>query len=477
MTPVPTDSAALPPLPSVLGPNMPLGSTDDANKAYEKLVNEGPDSLYAANYPELGGNLLLRAGGDITGDSLSNKTGAQLYPADRIQHQNASVGNWLWRQGTGVGSEADAMPTAWWINFGTYTREPLLGMLDLISDLPFLSGFTGVGTLGGGNLTVDAGGNAGVITRRGDIGATDAPRSEGLILAVGSTGRIDANGKLVLTGGGDLDLRVGGGLNPGADARSANGQQQHDLNGVLVNLRGSIGLLAGAIGGIDLQYQVQDLAEVRAYDPSHASAGSATGGLVVLPGDSAVNLFTRGDLVLGAAADPGRVPLQNSVPFSVGADDYDGSGLAWFSLWSDRTAITLFSAGGNLTPSTQLGELDRINMPMLGRNFSETDGRFVYPSTLHAIAASGKIYAGPSAVSSPNSQATNSPAYSMTLAPSLSGQLELLAANSIYAGAMRSISRAPTPPSYPPPSIRPFSAKRAARAMWAMAAPTASSLM
>ena len=193
----------LPDTNSVLGPN---GSD------YERFVDGGSDSTYAANYPWAGGNVLLRTGGDIVGDSLSAKSGAQLYPNDRVQQQNAGVGNWLWRQGSGSG--ADGAPVAWWINFGTYTHEPFLETFgNVIDDMPYLSGFTGIGTLGGGNLTVDAGGNAGTITRRGDAGATEAPRSEGLILAVGSTGRVDSTGQLVLTGGGDLNIRVGGGLN------------------------------------------------------------------------------------------------------------------------------------------------------------------------------------------------------------------------------------------------------------------------
>ena len=40
-----------------------------------------------------------------------------------------------------------------------------------------------------------------------------AARSQGLTAVVASTGRL-LDGNLVLTGGGDLDLRIGGSLNP-----------------------------------------------------------------------------------------------------------------------------------------------------------------------------------------------------------------------------------------------------------------------
>ncbi len=73
-------------------------------------------------------------------------------------------------------------------------------------------------------------------------------RSQGLLLAVGSTGRVGADGSLQLTGGGDLNLRVGGALNP--DSVFANGH----LNGAVINLRGHAQIDSGAIGRIDLRY-------------------------------------------------------------------------------------------------------------------------------------------------------------------------------------------------------------------------------
>jgi hypothetical protein len=92
---------------------------------FESLVDGSSTSLYAAWYPEHGGNVLLRAGGDLKGDLIGNNGGVNDYgytfANTRQQLASTAVGNWLWRQGTGsVEAGADAVPTAWWINFGTY---------------------------------------------------------------------------------------------------------------------------------------------------------------------------------------------------------------------------------------------------------------------------------------------------------------------------------------------------------------------
>ena len=419
--------------------NLPRGRLSDDGSVlgsqggdYEKWVNGGSDSLYQAWYPELGGNLTINAGGSVSGD-LVGRRGVNSQAALREQVASVSVGNWLWRQGSG---NAD-VPTAWWINFGSYATQPLPDQS--VDTGPYLVGFTGFGALGGGNVSLRAGGDGGMLRPLGDSGVN--PRSQGLIVAVGSTGRVGSDGSLQLTGGGDLDVRIGGTLNPSLEARSGKtgvAAPRHDLQGALINLRGAAQLTGGALGAINLQYGAysayQDPREVRAFDPFTATIGNAGGGLVLIPGDSGMRLSTRGDLVLGGAADPGRVRLQNSTPFT-DADgvEHTGGGLSSFSLWTDHTAIDLFSAGGNLTPSTQMAEVTEGGTLTSGTNTSPTDGRFVYPSILRAVAAQGSIYAGPSAAYNISSVYPLL-SYSLLLAPSHAGQLELLAGNSIYAG-------------------------------------------
>ncbi|TCL05858.1 filamentous haemagglutinin family protein [Sodalis ligni] len=413
----------------------------DSLGGYEDLVDGSSTSLYQAWYPEDGGNLLLKAGGNLTGDALSRT----IISGPTKQLASDSVGNWLWRQGSGQAlAEADTLPTAWWINFGTYVDS---------SGSTLQAAFTGFGTLGGGNLDVKVGGDAGTITALGDsVGGTasaKAPRSQGLILAVGSTGRVGTDGKLMLTGGGDLSLQVGGGVNPTLSARNPRAGYSpdsnlappvHDLQGTLVNLRGTIQVQAGAIGGIGEVYGPDkgnnDPTESRAFDPYKATSASATGGLVVIPGDATASLSTRGDLVLGGAADPGRVPLVSTSPFTAQGIDYSEGGSTWFSLWTANTAIDLFSAGGNLTPSTLAGEIgtSSSSLPLTGLDTSPTDGRFVYPSILRAVAASGSLYYGASALSSGGFTGAVANSYPLLLAPSAHGELQFLAQDSIYAG-------------------------------------------
>ncbi|WP_228533925.1 filamentous haemagglutinin family protein [Pseudomonas sp. UFMG81] len=401
---------------------------------YESLV-AGDDRLYQAWYPEQGGNVLVQVGGDLTGNALSRSFDSRIELAPPLP--SARVGNWLWRQGSGSALPMEqSIATAWWINFGTYANY---------QGNSVLVGFTGFGTLGGGDLDVRVAGQAGLLDVVGKTSADsrvqwdDSARSQGLQLAVGSTGRVAADGSLTLGGGGDLTLRVGGAVNPSraalgqVDAPPLLGVAAHDLQGTLTNLRGNLRVAAASVGAIGRVYGAlegnQDAHEVRAYDPFRATLASAAGGLVVIPGDATVQLDTRGDLVLGGAADPGRVPSLNTTPFAGQA----GGGNSWFSLWTPNTAIDLFSAGGDLTPSTQVVEVEGQG-PLRGLDTSPTDGRFVYPSILRAVAASGNLYYG----NFVNAQGTrySSPVepYSLLLAPSTNSELQLLAQGSIYAG-------------------------------------------
>uniref|UniRef100_Q07N99 Filamentous haemagglutinin family outer membrane protein n=1 Tax=Rhodopseudomonas palustris (strain BisA53) TaxID=316055 RepID=Q07N99_RHOP5 len=411
--------------------NLPRAKTasgtvlSDANKGYEKFVDGKPDSLARAWYPTGGGNLTIKAGGDLTGNlmTLPVYLGGIGRPnkAD-VGYNSASIGNWLWRQGTGasLGGGAD-QATAWWINFGSYVGRN--GRADSFV------GFTGFGTLGGGDLRVDVGGNAGIVTLMGrNVVASDGvtaqdqtsnQRTQGLVLAVGSTGRVGADGSLTLTGGGDLDLRVGGKLNPASLYKDAN------FNGTVTNLRGGTSIAAASLGIVSPTYGVQAIdqspRESRAFDVFNASRALAFGGLALAPGDSTFTLSSGSDLVVSGASDPGRVTTMIDAPYG---PDYGRNGAAggktWFSLWTNHSAINLFSAGGDLVPIS------------LGTFLPSTDSAMMYPSILTAVAAGGSFYYG-NAISDRSDPITT--VYSpLLLAPSANGKLEFLASGSIYAG-------------------------------------------
>ncbi|MEC5319229.1 filamentous hemagglutinin family protein [Brenneria populi subsp. brevivirga] len=448
---------------------------DKAGPLYEALVNGGDSSTYAAWYPDGGGNLLVIAGGDFSGDMLATYNTSSPSDDLRAQRSSADVGNWLWRQGSGDTAGMDAIPASWWINFGTYVsgKTELNYSYDLSGNerasagaVPELVGFTGVGTLGGGNLTLQVAGDAGLLTRRGSAtSSTNQPRSQGLALTVASTGRVLSDGSILLTGGGDMMVSIGGDLNPGLTARAVPNpnttvssaadyrRENLDLNGVLTNLRGDLTLQAGAAGGMALVYyqtgssQVDDR-ETRAYDPYGSSLATATGGPVLMLGDAVATLNMRGDLVLSGSGDPGRVALPTSMPYTQNGGVLQSGGYGWFSLWTENTAINLFSAGGDLTPSVQLGDVSgnaSAVSPNKGRNTSPTDGRFVWPSQLSAAAPGGSLYLGTSALGSGAGTTDYNAAYSLLLAPSDNASLALLAGDSIYAGGyVVSVSAAST---------------------------------
>ncbi|WP_422086743.1 filamentous haemagglutinin family protein [Variovorax sp.] len=407
------------------------GSATPADAAYLRSRSMAPDGTsigaqfdafgygasladYRAWYPDQGGNVLVSAGGNLVGD-ISGAQSSSVVP-----------GNWLWRQGSGNAGIDTPIPAAWWINFGTYTYAGSDAMT------PDLVGFTGIGALGGGDVKVRVGGEAGTIGLRGSTAANlgKADRSEGLVVAVGSTGRVGADGSLTLTGGGDIDMRIAGALNP--QRKLSDGAEKLVLTGAIANLRGATLVSAASIGSVGLQYLASDFAfsdpiDARGIDPFKATYANARGGINLVPGDTAVYLQTLGDLALGAAADPGRSTTPNSSAFSLGGADFTAGGQGWFSLWTGRSAINLVSAGGNLTPSMAIGfNSDRIKT-------TSTDAWIVYPSIFRAAALTGNFHYGYAALP-PALWAPEQISYGLTLAPSARGELEMLAGGSIYAG-------------------------------------------
>jgi hypothetical protein len=103
--------------------------------------------------------------------------------------------------------------------------------------------------------------------------------------------------------------------------------------------------------------------------------------------------------------------MDYSSPY-VSKSGVSGSGWSWFTLWTDRTAVDMLSAGGNLTPfSKNVGTL--------------TDEALPYPSILRAVAASGSLYYGVAAVRETTVSSDSTP---VVLAPSSTGgQLQFLA--------------------------------------------------
>lgn len=347
-------------------------------------------------YTESGGDVLLSAQQDITG---------YIQIADNVLRGKDSdlTGNWLVRQG-GNGVTSD--PTGWGINFGRFTATVSSNSNSQ------LVGFQGIGTLGGGNLTVVAGRNAGVAN------AASATISSGLDLVVASSGRVAADGSLLQTGGGDLSLTIGGVLN---SVPATNRSTSVDYFGAITDLRGDITIDAGAIGTLAQATNAAIYASVdpRAAEPDVFKRSYMTFGPTVIPGDGTVSISTRGDLVLGGAADAGMGAVldKNGLPYTAeGASTATSQGgQSAFMLWTVDTAISLYAAGGDVAPTTGGGSL----------NGAIQNPQGLFPATLHVTAANGDIR-----FYEPTINSMTMPV--LELMPSPTGQLDLLAAGSIY---------------------------------------------
>jgi filamentous hemagglutinin family protein len=405
------------------GNTLLLGATQ-ASGSYNAAI-----AGYQAWYPDQGGNLRVEAGRDIIGDTWSFRAESGTSQRDQARHSSAAVGNWLWRQGSGTTGGVVQSSTSWWINFGTYSTVGAER-----DATPRLVGFTGFGTLGGGNLSLDAGRHMGMLDSMGNaLGYEISPHSSALSAAVGSTGRV-VGGVLHLTGGGDLELRGGGALNPGLRASSRGGApdlQDLDINGALTNTRGNTRIDASRIGGISAVQT--SYGQLGLKDPFMADSPAAMAGPVLVLGDSTVQVQARGDVVLGSAADAGRVPVANFNDIVLD-DGSHAAGSSWFSLWTPRTALDLFSAGGNLSPGlvgTQHATGSNQGKEELNVRPSNGDiylNYWLYPSRFSAVAASGNIHlASLRSIGSTDAQDI------ILLAPSMTGRLEVLAGGSILA--------------------------------------------
>ena len=395
---------------------------------------------YQAWYPEHGGDLTLAVQGRLTGYATDRDSAYQRVGS-------GSVGNWLWRQGAyGVSDGQSAqlgqdVPTAWWINFGGYVPNNPGSFNEAVNfNAPLLEGFMGIGTLGGGNLSVRAGGDAG-IHENWALTASNYPDSNlgriastALNFAVGGTGRVTSvirnagivvDGALLQTGGGDVDIRLGGKLNAGAGA-----QVPSTLGGGVVNLRGDTTILAAGVGNTAYTGGRDEL-DPRRFDPLRTPFQDAFGGITLVIGDGSASIDARGDLILAGVGDPGST-LTSIAGVSVGYVNALGQfirpdGLIMqtsFSLWRDDTSIDLFSAGGDVTPITG-GTGDAG-----GR-----EGRYWYPPILRVTAAQGNIYWNSGRCDDYSCSAGILP---LELAPSSLGQVEFLAGVSILGGGFRS---------------------------------------
>ncbi len=251
-------------------------------------------------------------GGDISIDVAGNVVGAQT---------DQFVNAWLWRVGAPA-NRPTGSATAWTVDYRSFQQ--------------------GIGALGGGNVTVSAG---------GDITDLSASIPSIGVQVAGKTLPLNA---VQIQGGGDLRVTAGGSI----------------LGGSYYVGRGSAEIQAGGLVG--------------SVDPSLGGTGLAPS---IALGDASVGVVARGDVALTEVLNPSllnRGALQG------------GGTVAYFSTYSPASALNLTSVGGNVVLDDNNGAFkDAVSGSFFGGNLTNLAGTLstldVLPPTVNVAALSGDI--------------------------------------------------------------------------------------
>ena len=281
------------------GFNSPTGTSDASFETSVYSINLSPAPQYTAQYTESGGNVSINAQQDIvhlTQDSSGNLVldTSWQFPTDWLYRRGATSATDVF--GTTVLNTSELATTTWWINFSNF--------------------FEGVGALGGGNVTLNAGGN---------IVNVDAavPTNARMPYADASGNSLaDSASNLVELGGGNLSVVAGGSIEGGAY------YVEQGTGVISANTITSTG----------------DTARISAYDISRNST-SSTFPLVPLPltlfvGDSTFTVTATNDLTIGSTVNPFWLP--------------QGIGNGF----DDESIFSTYGPNSSVSLSTLLGTID-----------------------------------------------------------------------------------------------------------------------
>ncbi len=357
-------------------------------------------SPYPAQYSLHGGNVSITAGQDIARYRVQGTGANAVLLADSTREMPT---NWLYRRGyVGANGEfaaaragGDVASTSWWVDFSNF--------------------FQGVGALGGGDVTMIAG---------RDVANVDAVIPTNARMPKGTP---DA-GALLELGGGDLTVRAG-----------------RDIDGGVYYVERGTGTLAA---GNNVKTNATRAAMPQDVLSALALQGKTPDSTAWLPttlfaGKSTFDVSARGNLLLGQVANAFLLPqgINNSYHQKT-----------WFSTYSQSTAVTVSSLGGNVTlqsnpsgerPGTLLAWYDNVlrYTPQVGTfarsqpwlRLAETEVMpfatvaALMPGTLRATSFSGDINL----------------VGSLTLSPSATGTVDFSASgaiNGLQANSVDSVS-------------------------------------
>lgn len=380
---------------------------------FEAPSQMDPNGLepFIAYYPENGGDIILRAQNDIIGGDSDQFPGA-----------------WLWRFGEAEGADDTFSPgstgrqyeqTTWFVAYKNFKA--------------------GVGALGGGNISISAG---------GDIANLSA--------SIPTTGRVSGNrftgdvaGRINITGGGDLTVDAGGDI----------------LSGLYYVGEGQGTLTAGGAfrSGSDIWGQFTRRFNAFEYSDSRQPIHT-----LLFTSGGQFSLRSGGDMNIEAVLDPmsGIGSIENANRGTIWDFQIEARpGYSYFQTYESDAAVDLFSAGGDIkiwnnsivvAARQMLGaydDLDRAPIVLGTRDYGPVWGagnnvgamhmsnqHYLWPSSLSAVAAAGDliIHGG------------------FTLFPSATGNLELLAGQNVYLDLVLDFADDPSEYIYRDPALYNF---------------------
>jgi filamentous hemagglutinin len=350
-------------------------------------------------YPTGGGNISVSAGDDIR-----SAPSAQL------------ISDWLWRRGPVDGEPyAPNANTSWWIMFNDFQQ--------------------GIGVLGGGNLTLTAG---------RDIVNTSAviPTTGRLLVAAGGT---PVTADLLLTGGGNLQVQAGGNI--------ISGVFEEDWGNASIAAGGA--LTSSTDSTLGQEITPANLQQITTSLPSLATEIYP----ILAVGNGVFNVSARAGIAIDAVTNSTTLPLTvaNSQENERGLADTGDAAFFAYAPTANPSTLNLQSSGGVITldkdPSAGLPVAILSGASVL-YEFSPNPGDFLstYPSTLNVAALSGDIDLG-----DPVLAQTNPNGVAITLFPSASGNLKMLAAGAINNdGQPYSIVMSQSDPTQAPSALAPI---------------------
>jgi filamentous hemagglutinin len=303
-------------------------------------------SLQNRAYPQHGGDISVSAGGAVRGVSPDLR-------GDLTAYGNQLITPWLFRTGASDESafETSRRPTGWTVAFERFEQ--------------------GIGALGGGNVSVDAGGDL-------DNLSISIPS---IGMQVGGT-KVDAS-VVRIVGGGDLTVRAADDI----------------LGGVFFVGKGDADIRAG---GSVLSGRVAS--DVNPFDVHTFLA----------LGDGRITLSARGRIDIEGVVNPTLLPLSN-VQHNPNTDDN-----SFFSTYGDQSAVKVTSTAGDIrfvNTREPIAQSEIFGLVFDTLN-AEDAALIFYPPKLEATSFRGDISFG-----------------SMSLYPSPSGDVQFLAdKNVIVAG-------------------------------------------